>query len=68
MKFMNKQLFAVIALFGVTNAAFGYSFTFHNNTSKPVAVKLNLVASMADFDDMAVVMPKVNHIHSRLPV
>ena len=55
MKFMNKQLFAVIALFGITSAAFGYDFTFNNKTKKAVAVKLKLAASLADFDDMAVI-------------
>ena len=57
MKFMNKTLVAVIALCGITNAAFGYDFTFNNKTNKPVAVKLNLVASLEDFDGMAVVQP-----------
>lgn len=57
MKFMNKQLFAVIALLGVTSAAFGYDFTFNNKTNKAVAVKLKMAASLADFDDMAVIQP-----------
>lgn len=57
MKFMNKTLLAVVALCGVTSAAFGYDFTFNNKTNKPVAVKLNLAASLEDFDGMAVVQP-----------
>jgi len=61
MKLMNKTLFAVLALFGVTSGAFGYDFTFNNKTNKPVAVKLNLVASLADFDDMAVVPAGKQH-------
>lgn len=61
MKLMNKTLVAVVALCGITNAAFGYDFIFNNKTNKPVAVKLNLAASLADFDDMSVVQPGKTH-------
>lgn len=61
MKFMNKTLCAVLALVGVTNVAFGYDFSFKNNTKKDVAVKLNLAASLEDFDGSAVVKPGETH-------
>lgn len=64
MKFINKTLVAVVALCGITSAAFGYDFTFNNKTNKPIAVKLNLVASLADFDDMAVVPAGKTHTFS----
>ncbi len=64
MKFMNKTLVAVVALFGITSAAFGYDFTFKNSSTKPVAVKLNLALSTAIFDDMAIIQPDKEHTFS----
>ena len=61
MKTVFKQLLAVLALCGLTSTAFGYDFTFNNKTDKAIAVKLNLVASLADFDDMAVVQPGTSY-------
>ncbi len=37
MKLMNK-LFAALVLFGMSNAAFGYNFTFKNETGKAIKV------------------------------
>jgi len=39
MKLMNK-LFAALVLFGMSNAAFGYSFTFKNETGKAIKVEV----------------------------
>jgi len=41
MKLTNK-LFAALVLFGMSNAAFGYNFTFTNATDKAVDVKIDL--------------------------
>ncbi len=38
MKVMNK-LFAALILFGMSGAAFGYTFSFNNKTNEPVIVK-----------------------------
>ena len=34
------KLFAVLALVGMSNAAFGYAFTLYNETNKPITVKV----------------------------
>jgi hypothetical protein len=39
MKLMNK-LFAALVLFSMSNAAFGYDFTFKNETGKQIQVKV----------------------------
>jgi hypothetical protein len=61
MKIIGKQILAGLALCGFAHAALGYNFTFKNTTDKAVSVKLNLVASLADYDDMTVIQPGTSH-------